>query len=266
MIAGLEAALAERGARVIEVRAEGARGYALAESEHGRLFARWSDAPGDAAILAHEARVRAIVGGDGPLRAPPVLASGTAWLLEAAIAPQRCSGRVRIDAVAAAAERIPALTLPPAPAVTRGEGGIAALGRRLRTVRAGIPLRDLLAASDLLRRCRLPRRTSHGDFHAGNVLLADGAAWVVDWELAGVRPVGWDLMQYWATAPDGDDRRGLFEAAVELAGRHRRAELEQLRYALAVATAANKLGARQAFNRDPAGARELLALVPALRR
>ena len=42
----------------------------------------------------------------------------------------------------------------------------------------------------------------HGDLHAGNLLKgADGRIWLVDWELAGVRPVVVDLAQLYLRIP-----------------------------------------------------------------
>jgi hypothetical protein len=90
-------------------------------------------------------------------------------------------------------------------------------------------------------------------------------AWVVDWELSGERPAGYDLMQFWATLEGAEDREYLFELAVSSIGADRRRELLRLRHALVVRTIVGKLAAPMAFDRDPAGARDLLALLPGLR-
>lgn len=236
------------------------RGYLFAESPEGRLFGRWSDDPDDRDTLTHEAEIRKLVGTEGPLRAPPVLGRGTGWLLEAAVDPEPCDGPECIDAVAAAAERLAELELPPAPGASQRGGRLLT---RVRILRSPLPLRDLRAARRTLADPGLPTVTSHGDFHAGNVLVQDGAAWVVDWELSGRRPAGYDLMQFWATLEHPEDRERLFEAAVASIGA--RSELLRLRYALVVRTIAGKLAAPMTFDRDREGADKLLALLPGLR-
>ena len=239
------------------------RGYLLADSAEGRLFGRWSDDPADQPTLAHEAAVREVVGTDGPLRAPAVLERSVAWLLEEAVDPEPCRGPDCIDAVAVAGEKIAQLDLPPAPG-RPGRGGVS-MRTRLRIIRSPLPFHDLRASRRTLADSGLPQVTSHGDFHRGNVLVQDGAIWVVDWELSGKRPAGYDLMQFWATLEGTEDREYLFELAVSSIGADRRRELLRLRHALVVRTIAGKLTARMAFDRDPEGARNLLALLPALR-
>jgi aminoglycoside phosphotransferase (APT) family kinase protein len=136
--------------------------------------------------------------------------------------------------------------------------------RRLRLLGRPRLALELVSARRLQSRSRLPEVTTHGDFHPGNVLLADGAAWVVDWELAGRGPAGLDLMRYWATLECPGDRERLFTAAVDLVGEE--LELARLRYALAVVTASDKLSHPSTLNRDPEGAAALLRLLPELRR
>jgi phosphotransferase family enzyme len=237
------------------------RGYLFADTPDGRLFGRWSDDPDDEATLAHEAAVREIVGTDGPLRAPPVLEQAAGWLLEEAVESEPCEGPERIDAVAAAAEQILQLDLPPAPA----RSGRGSLRTRARILRSPLPLRDLRAARRTLDDPGLPSVTSHGDFHRGNVLVQDGAVWVVDWELSGERPAGYDLMQFWATLERAEDRERLFEAAAAAVGSGHRPALLRLRHALVVRTIAGKFAAPMAFDRDRGGAHDLLELLPELR-
>ena len=237
------------------------RGYLFADSAGGRLFGRWSDDPDDRPTLAHEAAVRKIVGTDGPLRAPAVLESSATWLLEEAVDSEPCRGPDRVDAVASAAEQIAQLDLPPAPRRDRA----VSMRTRMRLVRSSLPLRDFRASRRTLADPGLRHVTSHGDFHRGNVLVRDGVAWVVDWELSGKRPAGYDVMQFWATLDDAEDREYLFELAVSSIGADRRRELLRLRHALVVRTIVGKLAAPMAFDRDPAGARDLLALLPVLR-
>jgi hypothetical protein len=136
--------------------------------------------------------------------------------------------------------------------------------RRLRTLRTPVG-RDLLAARRLLRASTLPRVTSHGDFHRLNVLMEGGRPWIVDWELLGRRPHGFDLMRLWTSLEDPEDRERLFEAAVDLVGERRRGELLELRYVLLVRAIADKLVPSADFNADPAGGRLLLDLLPEVR-
>ena len=239
------------------------RGYLFAHSPGGRLFGRWSDDPDDEPTFAHEAEVRELIGAEGPLRAPPVLDRAARWLLEQAVDPEAPRGPERVDAIIAAAERIAELDLPPAP--IRTMRGRFSLRTRVRILRSPLPVRDLRSARRTLADPGLPSVTSHGDFHRGNVLVKDGVAWVVDWELSGRRPAGYDLMQFWATLEEPDDRSRLFQAAVNSIGPDRRSELLRLRHALVVRTIAGKFAAPMAFDRDRAGAHDLLELLPAVR-
>lgn len=256
-------ALARRGAEVERLWEEASRSYLFASTPGGRLFARISRDPADADMLKHEKAAREIVGTAGPLRAPPVFEHGATWLLEEAVEPEPCEGPERIDVVAAAAERIARLELPPAPA-RFGHSGTS-LRTRARMLRSPLPLRDLRAARRTLAEPGLRMVTSHGDFHRGNVLINGGAAWVVDWELSGKRPAGYDLMQFWATLERAEDREYLFELALTSIGAARRPEVLRLRHALVVRTIAGKLAAPMAFDRDQAGAHDLLDVLPAVR-
>ena len=96
--------------------------------------------------------------------------------------------------------------------------------------------------------------------------MQEGAAWVVDWELSGEHPAGYDLMQFWATLERDDDRERLLEAAVSSIGAANRLELLRLRHALVVRTIAGKLAGPMAFDRDQAGAHDLLQILPAVRK
>ena len=250
------------GAKVTRFWREGTRAYGYAG---GGRFVRWSGEPGDAAVLAHEAVVRDAIGPDGVLRAPPVLARGPGWLLERAVAAGPVAGERAIDAAVAAAGALAALELPELDGAPERSGGRLATARRnVRLVRGPIA-RDLLAARRLLARTPLPLVTSHGDFHAGNLLMDGDRPWVVDWELVGRRPAAFDLMQLWPTLGDPADREHLLEAAVALVGEPMRDHVLALRYVLVVRTIASKLVPAHDFNADTAGARELLAQLPALR-
>lgn len=263
---GLTRALDDRSAVVTATWREGKRTYLTAESFEGPLFARHSTDPSDVPVLKHEAAVRRMVGSDGALRTPPVLGAGDGWMLEVRKRAGLFEGPECVDAAVAAAADIPRHALPVAyePAV-RGSSMFLTARRRSRVALSALPVRDLARARDIIERCELPRVTSHGDFHVKNVLISDGAAWVVDWELTAIRPAGFDLMQLWATLPAAADRQRLWDATLDLIGTEHRRELAELRYALVVRTAANKLGAPERFNRDRQGARRLLALLASVR-
>jgi Phosphotransferase enzyme family len=254
--AGLQAAL--EGAALTGFWREGARAYGRAE---GDRFVRWSADPADRVVLAHEAEVRAAIGAHGALRCPPVLARGPGWLVERAVRAEPVSGA--IDAVVEAAAALAPLRLPELVHTSAGNRFEAAR-HRLRLARSPVA-RELLQARRLLARSPLPLVTSHGDFHAGNLLMEDGRPWVVDWELVGRRPAGYDLMQLWSTLSAAEDRERLFAAAVALVGEPMRLHLRDLRYAVVVRTIASKLVPVIELNADPDGARTLMALLPDLR-
>jgi hypothetical protein len=255
---GLAEALERRGGKLERGWWEGSRSYLFAASPEGRLFGRASGDLADAAMLEHEVAVREIVGVAGPLRAPPVLEHGRDWLLETAIEAEPFAGSSHVKLVTAAAERLQGLELPELPP-RPGPGRVRA---RLRLLASPLPVSDLRRARRIMAELRLPLVTTHGDFHPGNVLISSGAAWVVDWELSGHGPAGSDLLLFGSTV-ESEDRERLLEAAVELAGDRR--EAQRLAYAVLVRAAAAKLSAAQPFDRDPEGAKRLLALLPAAR-
>jgi hypothetical protein len=254
---GLAEALAARGAHVVEMWREAKRSYVIADG----LFGRASSDSADVPVLEHEAAVRELVGTEGPLRSPEVVDRGPGWLLERRIDHEPPVGEGAVNAIAAAAARIAELSLPSAPAPR--ETSRVALSRRIRALFSPLPLSDYLAARRVLVDPGLPEVTCHGDFHARNVLFANGKLWVVDWELSGLRPAGYDLMTFWPTLERPEDRDRLFEATVDLVGRRR--ELLRLRYALTVRTVATMLAGAQEFDRNKDRARELLAMLPGLR-
>ena len=262
---GLAKALSARAASEVESWRVGRRVYVRASSPAGPLFARFSLDPTDRETLAHERAVRGIVGSEGgTLRAPPVLEAGPDWLLEVEITPEVARGPSWVDAAALAAAAVAKLVLPNRPPL-RASRPVAAVGRRLRWLASPVPLADIVRARRLVAASALPRATSHGDFHARNVLVSGGVAWVVDWELSGRRPAGYDMMRLWAGLADDGDRTRAFEAAVATVGAAARTELLRLRYAVAVQTAVGMLAAKHEFDRDPSGGRALLRLLPDLR-
>jgi Phosphotransferase enzyme family len=254
---GLAEALAAHGSHVVKAWQEAERSYVVADG----LFGRASSDPNDVSVLEHEAKVRELVGTEGPLRSPPIVDRGPGWMLEQRIEHGPAVGEAAVGAIAAAAARIAQLRLPGAPRAR--EDSRVAFTRRIRALLSPLSLSHYLSARRVLADLALPDVTSHGDFHAGNVLVAADGPWVVDWELSGLRPAGHDLMTFWPTLERPEDRERLFELAVDLVGR--RPELLRLRYALTVRTVASFLAGARDFDRDETRARELLGLLPGLR-
>lgn len=265
--ATLHAALLEHDARVVRVTDHAPRFHVRLDSPSGPLFAWYSDHPDDAEVLRHELAVRAVVGADhGELRAPPVLAHGPDWRLERMVVADPLHGADAVALVVRAWQRLMALDLPrragrPAPA-----SRWATVARRLRLLRSPLPTADVLRARRLAASSRLPRVTSHGDFHPAHVLPADGSVWVIDWELSGRAPLGFDLMQLWAGLPDADDRALLLDATLRAVDASQRDEVLRLRYVALVRRIASKLAEHRRFgDRDPVAAEALLALLPEAR-
>lgn len=252
---GLAEALERHGAKVERTWSEAERSYVVA----GSLFARASRDPDDVAVFAHEARVRELVGQEGPLRAPRVLEQGPDWLLEQAVQAEPLRGEQAVDVAVAAADRISELRLPAAPSRS-GQSRGSSIRRAWRLLRSPIPFGDVLRARRILSDPG-PTVSSHGDFHPKNILLADGAAWVVDWELSGLRPRGYDLMYLAATLAD-EDRVHVWEL---MSGRAEAERLLRLRYAVTVSVLTGNLAAEHEFDRDPVSAEALLRELPRLR-
>jgi hypothetical protein len=261
----LVSAAASHQAEPLTLWREPPRAYVKLTSPSAPLFARYTTAPRDEPTLAHEAAVRDLVGVDGPLRAPPVIERGASWLLERWVPAAPCRGPEVVDAIVAAATALADLWLPPSPQAAGRGRRLGALWRAPRLLRSSLPGRDVLRARRLARESRLPVVTSHGDFHPGNIRVAQGAAWVIDWELSGSQPAGYDLMRLWATVDLAADRERIFEATLDLVGQARKDELVKLRYAMLVQTIAGKLASPAQFDRDPEGADELLRLLPEIR-
>ena len=244
---------------------EAHRAYILLDSPDGPLFARYSTDAADIRVLDHEARMRARLQRVDGFRTPAVFAAGRGWLLEQRIDADPVGGPAWVDAAVRAAVAIAELDLPTLP----GEAPRSVLRRRVRlvvqTVRSPLPLSDVLAARRLAAAGGLPERTGHGDFHPGNLLVSRGITWVVDWELAGPQPAGYDLMHLCSALDDPDDAERTFEAAVAWLGEGFRGELAKLRFVVAVRTLTAKLFPEHAFDRDQAGAARLLAALPELR-
>lgn len=229
---GLTAALLERQAVATEWWREGKRLYLLAEGDGQRLFGRASDDSADQAVLAHEVQIRALLGQAGPLAVPAVLDFGQNWMLERAVSGTRWSG-TEAKTLAQASEQIARLAIPSAPSVFNDRYRRAAVvARRVRqVVRPALAL-DAVRARRILGSSELPSVTSHGDFHPGNVLFEGGRVWVFDWELSGVRPYGYDLMQFRANLVDPSERASVFQVALDLVGKKRESALLRLAYAL----------------------------------
>ncbi len=262
MPAGLAAALDDLGAVLVGGWQEGSRVYLRARSGEEPLFARHSRAASDDAVLRHEVEVRTRIARDTVLRSPPILALGPGWHVEREIAAEPLEGPEAVDLAVEAAERIARLRLPVSDA-PRATGG-SLLGRIAAVHRSPLPLTDVVRARIALASPGLPLGGSHGDFHADNILLAEGAVWIVDWERSGRRPWGYDLMRLHATLRHDDDRERLLECALDLAGPRRR-QLLRLAHALLVRTIADRLLGANSFDRDPYEARRLLDLLPRFR-
>jgi hypothetical protein len=259
---GLAAALAARDALISDVRGHGKRVFVTADTPEGKLFARYSDDPDDVAVFAHEAETRRIVGTRGLLRAPLVLDDGEGWLLEQALVSDRIRGSHAIDTAVAAVSRLIELQLPRGPHAADTPRASGRLQRRIQVAFSPLPVADLAAAGRILADSGLPLQQSHGDFFPDNLLLANAALWVVDWERSAERPAGYDLMQLWTALERADDRERIFDSALELVGVARRAQLEALRYAVVVETALRLLDEGPESKPE---ATKLLALLPELR-
>lgn len=250
-------------AEVVRLTDHAPRYHVRLRSPDGPLFAWYSGHPDDGHALAHELAVRSAIGdGDGVLRCPPVVAHGEDWRVERMIEPEPLVGPDTMGLVVAAWQRLTTLDLP-----TRTRAGAAAtkaerLARWTRLARSPVPLRDVVRARRL--DAGLPLVTAHGDFHAAHVLPRDGAVWVIDWELSGRAPLGLDLMQLWASLPDGSQRDDLMRAALEAV--EDRDGLLVLRYIALVRRIASKVAELPRFgDRDMADAQRLLALLPEAR-
>jgi hypothetical protein len=237
----LAGALDRLDAEVVTVEGHRARGYVVAEAPGERLFARFTTDPADEAVLAHEAAVREIVGAAPPLRAPPVIDRGDRWMIEPRIDPGPPGGAAAIDRALEAAGELARLSLPTTPPSGRRFLRAEKWRRAFRMARSPLGVGEIRRARRLLAGSGLPRVTTHGDFHAGNLLGGSEGPWIVDWELSGRGPAGADLIRLWTTLDDDEDRERLFEGTVELIGRARRHDLLILRYALLVQTLIGKL-------------------------
>lgn len=218
----------------------GPRHYARLDSATGPVFARWSDDPCDVTRYAHEAACRTLVGSVPPLRTPPLLASGPGWLLEPWVdwnprpSPEELFGAV-LDAVAACAR----LSFPPR-ATPAGGSALARLRQRVGLLRSGIPIRHLIGARRVFADPGLPLAGAHGDLHRGNTLMAADGLWVVDWELSGHQPFGFDAIMF-AASLNADLLGPVAEWIGEQLGGSHRAAAQRLAYAMAVRVASAKL-------------------------
>jgi Phosphotransferase enzyme family len=255
-------ALERRRGSVIEAHRRGRREYAIADSADGRLFVHLSADRGDAAAFAHEAAVRNRVGAGGALRSPEILDRGEGWLLARCVDTLPFGGPA---CVALAVQAVADLMLLDLPSMEARSRPVRTLARRWRALRSPLPVGDIRAAKGVLARSSLPAVASHGDLVPENLLFDGGALWLVDWELSGQRPAGFDLMQLWATSKEGEDRERLLEGANEITGARYRPQLLELRYAVVVAEISNLFAAPSSFDRDPEHGRVLLELLPRLR-
>jgi phosphotransferase family enzyme len=265
--AELVAELEHRNATIELSWRENDRAFARTTAREGGLFARYSDDLADAPRLEHETKVRSAVGSDGALRTPPVIAQGSGWRIERAIdAAEPWQGPDAVDAAAAAAAEIPALDVPRKPSSEHPRAlWFHEVGRIARAVIGPISISDLRSARRELADTDLPTVICHRDFHPKNLLLDETGVWVIDWERVDPGPLGLDLLRLWCSLADPADRERVFEHAVDQVGASRRASLERLRYAVAVAEASGLHLERNPFDRDDATLARLLELIPSLR-
>ena len=110
----------------------------------------------------------------------------------------------------------------------------------------------------------LPLVTSHGYLIRNHTFPVPGGLWVVDWELLGKRPAGWDAVFLSWDLEDPDDRERLFLATLELVGSRYRSDLLALRYAALVKMIVGKfVGPRRVD--DPEQGLTLLEELPRVR-
>jgi hypothetical protein len=271
-------ALGARGASIERFRVIPPRVRVWASSPDEKLFALYSSDPADQAVIEHEVAVRAAVGTEGPLRAPPVLAYGPLWRVEPALEhhtesspgrralPDPLTGE-RIDDVIAALAVLQRSELPQMPPQSgrSDETWIARWRRRLRMLRSPLPARDVVRARRLFARSPLPRATSHGEMVRGHIFPAPGGILVVDWEELAKRPAGWDAVYLSWDLEDPHDRERLFLATLELVGPRYRSALLELKYPALVKMIVGKLvGSRRAEDREHG--LKLLAELPRVRQ
>lgn len=252
--AGLRAALREHSPEVVRLTDHAPRYHVRLRSAGGPLFAWYSGHPDDRAALQHELAVRAAIGEQGVLRAPPVLAHGDDWRLERMIEPEPYGD---FGLVVEAWSQLTQTNLPRRARSGGGPNRFEKLERWARLARSPLPVADVLRA----RRMAFDHTvTVHGDFHAAHVLPAGGAVWVIDWELSGKGPRGMDLAQLWASLADAAERDALRAAASDVP------EFDKLRYVALVRRISSKVAEHARFgDRDMADAQRLLALLPEAR-
>ncbi len=264
---GLLDALARRSARVFAVAANPAveRSYIRASSPSGELFAWFSRDSCQKELAAYELEIRKLIGSDEVLRSPQPLEYADCWRLDRWIDAKPCSGEKAIETIVESARQLQDIRLPKRKGLIRKQSGWVSFRRRLRVVCSDLATRDYLTARAVLTGSSLPLVTSHGDFHRRHILLEDGSAWVIDWELSGLRPAGFDLLYLWSDLDGEEDRDYLFERTVGMLGESRRKELLRLRFAMLVRMIAAKLADPEPLARDRPGAQRLLTLLPSVR-
>lgn len=236
-----------------------------ASSPSEKLFAWYSTDPADQGVVEHEVAVRAAIGTEGALGAPPVLAYGPLWRLEPALEGWGELAGERIDAVVDAIAVLQGSDLPQRPQSGDGdEGPIARWRRRLLMLRSPLPARDVVSARRVFSSSSLPLVTSHGRLIRNHIYPAPGGIWMVDWEELGKRPAGWDALFLSWDLQDPDDRERLFLAIVDLVGARYRSDLLALRYAALVNMLVGKLAGIARVDHREEG-RTLLGELPRVR-
>ena len=207
--------LARREARVTGVRRLAERSYVVADSPSGRLFARISGDPADEARIRHEVSVRRLIGADGALRTPAVVASGDTWLLEPYIATRPIRGPACMDLVIAAAARVADLSLEaplPAPSRSRDAGATLAAASSPTSVGRHRAPRDAYATRRRCRRHPATATSAPRTFSSTSDRVGD--------RLGALRPASGRVRPRAALGllDDPDDRDRVFEGAVAIVG------------------------------------------------
>ena len=223
--------------------AEGPRAYLLPNLRRGRSSpakaGRRKTSP-----YSVTRRSFTLVGVEPAAASARVLDDGTGWLLER----RSCRPRSRSRSSSPPRRRSPRSGYRRAVRVARAPG-LEPLPRRLRLLGRPRLAVELLRARRLQAQSKLPEVTIHGDFHPGNVLLADGAAWRCGLGAGRAWPCRARLDALLGDARPPTRPRAPVRAAAEP---WRRARARPLRYAIAVRLAADKLVHPRSLNRDPA--------------
>lgn len=187
-----------------------------------------------------------------------------AWLVSTWIDAYAAEGPDYVRQAIEVAERITAAPEPPS--VERDASSWRAprrtvVSRALRNISGGVPLRLWLAARRQARSVPHPRAVAHGDFYPRNVLWAQSAVHVVDWEYVGWAPRHTDLLRLWSILRRRDDRQLVISSVLADADDEERARVGSLLLWLSLRLLGENLSAARA-DRDAADLAHARAMVP----